>query len=231
MKRFFKTICAVGLMCAVSMLAACGGGNADSKYEGKWISVAGSALGVTLTGDEISGFGLDLQSGGKATMELDGETHKIRWSNEGETITLKVDGEDVVGKAGGDTIEFDDMLGMGMKLTFAKEGSEAAKPENNMAENDKKMLGSWQSVKVTDILGDPVDNMKDNSLAMEFGADHKAKVTLNGTDMGTYNWSMLGEWGSLDDDSVSISWDIKGENLEVNYSVDEDYFVFTCSKK
>lgn len=45
------------------MLAACGGnGRADEKYCGKWISVAGEALGMTLSGEDIEGSVLSLKA-------------------------------------------------------------------------------------------------------------------------------------------------------------------------
>ena len=53
MKKYFNFTYAIVLLCAVFMLSACGGsGKADAEYEGKYISVAGEAMGMTLTGEE-----------------------------------------------------------------------------------------------------------------------------------------------------------------------------------
>lgn len=72
-------------------------------------------------------------------MKISGESHNIKWSSEESTVTLKIDGVDVVGEVGEDTLTFEGFLeeeiGMSMDLTFAKEGSDAAKPENYLPEN------------------------------------------------------------------------------------------------
>lgn len=234
MKKYLKLMGLIGLLCAVMVMSACGGsgGRADAQYEGKWISVAGEAMGMTLTGDDISGFALELQSGGKAVMTVEGDSQKVKWTNDDSNITIKVGSTEMVGALGEDTIVFDDMLGMGMKLTFAKEGSDAAKPENNLPEADQKMVGTWQSHTVTDVLGDPVEGLNGDELKMVFAPDHTVQVFVDDTDCGTTKWSLLGDdWGSVDDDSVSISWDITEEGIEVNYSDDEDYYIFSCTKQ
>lgn len=233
MKRYSKLMGFISLMLMICVLAACesSGGRADEKYEGKWISVAGEALGMTLTGEDISGFGLELQSGGKAKMTIDGEAENVKWTNDDENITIKVSGVDVVGKLGEDTIVFDNMLNMGMKLTFAKEGSEAAKPENNLPEADKKMIGTWQSHTVTDVLGDPIEGFNGDELKMVFSADHTVQVYIDGQDCGITKWSLLGDdWGSVDDENVNINWNITDEGIKVNYS-DDDYYTFLCTKQ
>ena len=207
MKKYLSFVCLIGVLCAVLMLAACGGsGNAGSEYEGKYISVAGESMGITLTGEDISGFALELKSGGKGTMTVDGDSDSITWTNDGEKITVNLDGVEMVGTIGKDTLIFDNVLNMGLKLTFAKEGSEAAKPENNLPENDKKLIGTWQSNTVTDVLGDPVEGLSGDELKMEFAADHTVKVAFDGNDLGSHKWSLLGDWGSIEGEGLSISW-------------------------
>ena len=232
MKKYLKATCVIGLLCIVCMVSACGGGGrADAKYEGKYISVAGEAIGMTLNGEDISGFGLELKSGGKGTMTVYDESETIKWTNDDNNITINLSGTDMVGTIGEDTIVFDNMLDMGIKLTFAKEGSEAAKPENTLPEADKKMLGIWQSNTVTDILGDPIEEFSGDELKMEFAADHTVKVTFKGEDLGSYKWSLLGNWGNLNDDELKINWDNTDNGIEVNYSTADDYFVFNCTKQ
>lgn len=117
----------IAMMIAVTVLVGCGGsdGGEATGYEGKYVSVSGEMMGMTLTGDDISGWAIELDNGGKGKMEIDGDTGNIKWSLEGETITVNVDGEEMTGKLEGDNLIFDDILGMGMKLTFAKEGTTA----------------------------------------------------------------------------------------------------------
>ena len=108
-------------MVTVTMLAGCGDGVATG-YEGKYISVAGEMMGMELTGEDIAGWSIELNNGGKGKMEIGGDAGSIKWSLEGETITVNVDGEEMTGAFEDDKLVFDDVLGSGMKLTFAKEG-------------------------------------------------------------------------------------------------------------
>ena len=212
-------------------LVSCGGGPADEKFVGKWISVAGESLGITLTGEDIDGFELNLESGGKGTMVIDEDEGKIKWTNDETTLTITVDGEEMVATIGEDTLVFDDMLGMGMKITFALEGSDAANPENYLPEEVKSMIGTWNSYNVTDVLGDDASaEISPEALKLTFKADYTVDVEYNGESIPGQTWSMLGDWGSLDDSDYSISWDVVGEEIEVTYSYGEDYFIFSCKK-
>ncbi len=234
MKKFTKIM---GLMVAaimmVSMLAACGGGgNADAKYEGKYTAVAGEMLGMALTGEEIAGFDVELKAKGKGTFTIEGDSASIKWTNDETNITIKLQGEELVGEIGQDTIKFVDMLGMGMDITFAKEGSDAAKPENYYPEEEKKLIGTWKSNAVADILGDDMSaEIAPDGLTVEFKGDKNAVVTLNGEEIGTYPWSMYAGFGSFDDEDSSHTWEYVGEDLEFTYSDGDDYYIFTCSKQ
>lgn len=229
-----KTICIILAAVLIFSFAACGGGGssvrADSDLFGKYIAVSGEMWGITLSGDELGGFSFDLQSGGKGTMEIDGDKSNINWENDDTSITVTVEKEKLVGTRGQDTIKFENMLDMGMDLTFAKEGTDAANPDNYLPENDKFMLGSWQSAEVTDIFGDPVD-MDPEAMVLEFTSDHRVNVVFNGDEVGTFDWSLLGDWGSLDNaDDVNLSWDILEDSIEVSYTPDDEYYLFTCYK-
>ncbi|MBM6809203.1 hypothetical protein [Faecalicoccus pleomorphus] len=231
MKKIYNYLFLIGLMCTALFLSGCGSSsNADSEYEGKYVSVSGESMGITLTGDDISGFSLELKSGGKGTMTIYEDSESITWENDDKNLKITLSGTDIEGTIGEDTITFENMLDMGMDLTFAKEGTEAAKPENNLPEQDKNMIGVWQSTSVTDVLGDPIEGMSGDELKMEFAADHTVNITFKGEDLGSHKWSLLGDWGSLDDD-LSISWDIYEDGIEVDYSTDQDYYIFYCTKQ
>ena len=231
MKKYFNFIFITGLICTLFMLTACGGDKVDTKYEGKYISVSGEAMGVTLSGEDISGFGLELKGDGKGTMTIYDESESIKWKNDDKKIIIDISGTELVGEIGEDTITFKNMLDMGMDITYAKEGSEAAKPENYLPEADKKMIGLWQSNTVTDVLGDPIEGLSGSELTMNFAADHTVTVKFNGQDLGSHKWSLLGDWGSLNDDELDISWSINDDSIEVDYSTSDDYYVFNCTKQ
>lgn len=232
MKKLFRLSMFAGLMLSICMLTACGGGNADSAYVGKWVSVAGEAMGVTLTGDDISGFAFDLQDGGKAVFTVEGESENVKWKTEGNVITITENGIEMTGTLENDTMVFENKLDMGVDLTFAKEGTDAAKPENYLPEAEKNMIGTWQSENVTDVLGDPVDTYASDALKLEFSGDHTMNITLDGETVSGKKWSLLGDdWGNVDDESVNMNWDINEEGIDVNYTIDGEYYVFHCVKK
>ena len=230
----------VAIMVSVVMLmslAACGGGgNADSKYEGNYISVAGEAMGMTMTGDDIAGFSLNLKSGGKGTITVEGESHNIRWSNEGDTITVKVSGEELVAAYEDGALRFSDFLGMGMNLVLALEGSPAADPSLYLSAEDQAMVGNWTSHTVTDVLGDDASaEISPTALSLELYPDHTGTGALNGEDLKLqdYTWSGLGNWACFDDAEgcVISSWETNDDGeLEVTYDDGDNYWIFICSK-
>lgn len=227
MKKFIAFILA-GIM-GLSVVS-CGGGRADDKYVGEWISVAGTALGMTLTGDDISGFAFDLKAGGKGTMTVEGEKAKLKWTNDDAAITIKVQGEELVATIKEDTFVLENIFDTGMDVTFAKKGSEAANPENFLAENEKNMIGTWASNKVTNVLGDDVSGaVAPDALKMTFKGDHTVDIEFRGEKLETQTWSMLDSWGSLSDSEYDFTWDLEGEELKVTYN-GEEYWIFTCSK-
>lgn len=228
MKKFI-TIILAGIM--VLSLAACGGGGrADEAYVGEWVSVAGTAMGMTLTGDDISGFAINLKSGGKGTMTVEGEEGKVKWTNDDTTLTMKVQGEELVATIGDGTLIIENMMNSGMDVTFAKKGSDAANPENFLSDNEKQMIGTWSSHTVTDVLGDDVSGaVAPDALKMTFKGDHTVDIEFRGEKIEAQSWSMLDEWGSLADSEYDFSWDLEGEELKVTYN-GEEYWIFTCSK-
>lgn len=231
--RFSGLWLAVMLFVSVVLAGCSGGGSgvrADAELEGHYIAVVGEMMGIALVGDDLSGFSFDLESGGKGKIAVDGESHGIKWQNDDSTVTITVDKTDIVGTRTTDAFTVENMLDMGMNLTFAKEGSEAAKPDAYLPEKDKFMLGDWQSDSVGDVLGNPVEGMADDALQMTFTGDYQVKVTLSGEDKGTYKWSNLSSWGNVDDESFKLSWDIQEDGLEVTYNNAEGYYVFHCPK-
>ena len=153
-----KTILTFTTVMFCLLMTACGtaSGRADEALVGKYIPVKGTALGVTLSGDDMGGLTIELKSGGKAEIEVYGSTGSGKWVNDDTTLTLTVDNTDMVGKLGKDTIIFEGFLkeqvGHSMDVTFAKEGTDAAKPENFLPEEEKSLLGDWEGVSVTDVM-------------------------------------------------------------------------------
>ena len=214
MKKFLSVFITMILCLSIT---ACSGssGKVDEALVGKYVCVTGTMLGVTMSGDEVSDFSLDLQSDGKATMEISGESHNLKWSSDDSTLTLKIDGEKITGELGEDTVTFKDFLkeqlGTSMDLTFAKEGTDAAKPENYLPEEEKALIGDWVSVSVTDVLGnDASEEVDPTALAATFDGEHSATISFMGEKIGSSKWSLFAESVLFDDefnDGVSLNGD------------------------
>ena len=96
---------------------------------------------MSLSGDDMSGFTLELKSGRKAIMEVNGESSEGKWINDDTTVAI--DKTDMVGTK--DTLVFEgvlkELVGISMALKYAKEGTDAAKPENFIQEEERTLLG------------------------------------------------------------------------------------------
>ena len=150
MKRVISLVLALFLTVSLS---ACGSsGRADEALVGKYLAVTGTSMGMTLSGADMSGFILELKSGGKVTMTIDGTSADGKWVNDDKTITLTIEKTDMVGKLDKDTITFEsilkEMIGTSMDVKFAKEGTDAAKPENFLPEEERALLGDWVGASV-----------------------------------------------------------------------------------
>jgi len=124
MKRFCLLVFLIVAACA---LVGCGTTKADSPHIGTWEATAVAMEGLELPlGDALpGGFILELKSGGVYTMTSDGETGEGTWSGEGNDIVLDVveeGSEDftIKGVVDGDTLTFDDFMGMQFDLIFKR---------------------------------------------------------------------------------------------------------------
>ena len=59
------------------------------------------------------------------------------------SLLLSIEGEEMVGTIGEDIISFDDMLEMGVKVIFAKDGTEAMDPALYLTEEENAVIGEW----------------------------------------------------------------------------------------
>ncbi len=215
----------------VAVITKTGG---DSSLIGKYIPIIGEMSGVALVGDDLDGFSIELSKGGKGTITAEGETSKLKWKEDGSTLIIRADGEEMTAQIEDGCLIFDDLFGMGMKFTFAKEGSDAADPSLYLPEAEKYLLGDWQSTEVTDILGDPVDPsvLKSDDLFITFRGDHTADVTVEGKEYKDVRWNNLDNYGALESDDLNISWepDESRDGLRIDYVKDGDYYTFFCPK-
>ena len=220
----------VAALLVVALLAGCGGGEVTG-HEGKYLSVAGEMMGISMTGEDMEGWEIELKAGGKGKMMVDGTSAGIKWSLDGSDITIKVQGEEMKGTLENDVIVIDDVLGMGMKITFAKEGSEAASdPSLGLSEDEKKVVGEWKSDAVTDVSDEDASGEIDpGALTMNLKADKTAEITYKGEDMGELNWSFALGTGSIEDFDLTFEISDDG-SMEATYFQGDDYYNFHLVK-
>ena len=95
----------------------------------------------------------------------------------------------MVGTIGKDIISFDDMLEMGVKVIFAKDGTDAMDPSLYLTEEESAVIGKWASESVEELLGDGpqtsmegVDNIND-ALRLDFKNDRNVTVIYKGEEI------------------------------------------------
>ena len=82
----------IALLLALAMvlsLAACGGGAEEDPNAGMYHGVSATVMGFTMPMSEVyeNETWVELKSGGKGTMMLDGDDFSMKWTLEGETFT------------------------------------------------------------------------------------------------------------------------------------------------
>ena len=139
----------LALLLTLAMLfsmAACGGGEGDPNA-GKYIGVTAAVGGFSMSMSDIyeGETWIELQSGGKGTIMLDGDDFKIKWSVEGDEFTLTVQGVDSVGTLSGGDIVID-LMDMGCVMTFEKVGGSIADKVGNMTTYHD--AGYWELIRI-----------------------------------------------------------------------------------
>ena len=126
------------LLVFVLLLGLAGCGSAEpSALDGKWLAMGAEVMGLQMPVEDLMGgdFYFEIQGQGKQTIHVQDKSEKNTWSLEGDQFTLNIRGADpCVGTLNGDVIIFENMLGTGATMIFAREGTEACDPAlyNNM---------------------------------------------------------------------------------------------------
>ena len=189
-----------GLVLIISMivLTGCGGsGETGEKnpYEGKWVAVSAQMMGMSVSIDEVFGgdFEFEVKNGGKVSFSAGDTTGNGKWSVEDDQFILSIEGEEIVGIIGKDIISFDNMLEMGVKVIFAKDGTDAMDPALYLTEEENAVIGEWAAESVEELLGvrdlrtsmEGVDNIND-ALRLDFKSDRNVTVIIKG-EIGTFH--------------------------------------------
>ncbi|MDL2294506.1 DUF5640 domain-containing protein [Ruminococcaceae bacterium OttesenSCG-928-D13] len=213
-----KTASILLVLVLVIGLAACGGGKSDDPNVGNWNAVSATMLGIEMEVDDLfeSGVTLEIKANGKFTLNVDGEKGSGKWEYAGSTIKMTASGVEMTGTIENGTLTLNNLLDMGMDITFEKEGGYTggvAAPAATGAAGD---AGYY----VVDTLTDG-DTTIEREQLLELGLDWYILLNEDGTAQVDFDDVMPGTWkeGTIDlGDAGVLDYAIKGDvmTLEID---------------
>ena len=201
----------VALMLTIVLLlslSACTGGEPDPN-EGKYQAVSAKAMGVTMDVAEVypGETWVELKSGGKGTVMLDGDDFPMKWTLEGDAITITIEDVDSVGKLADGVITMD-MMGMGLEMTFLKEGAQMPAPE--VTYND---AGYWEIIRMESEDPESAISEEDMAFAKSVGVLMYMELNADGTGALIMEDEMPLTWS---DGAITLT----EENMTVSYALE-----------
>ena len=189
-------------------LAACGGGEPDPNA-GKYQGISAKAFGLTMDMSEVypGETWVELKSGGKGTVMLDGDDFPMKWTLDGEAITITIDGVDSVGRLADGVITVD-LMDMGVEMTFLKEGAEMPAPEVTYHD-----AGYWEIVRMES--EDPASAISEEDMAFVKSVGVLMYMELNADGTGAL----------IMEDEMPLTWtdgaiSFTEENMTVSYTLE-----------
>ena len=214
-----KRLLAILLILAMLLsLTACGGSAEEDPNAGKYIGISAAVGGFSMPMSDIySGeTWIELKSGGKGTIMLDGDDFKIKWSLEGEEFTLTVQGVDSVGTLSGGDIVID-LMDMGCVMTFEKEGGSITDKLGDMAApaityND---AGYWDLIRIDGATEEDSVSEEDLTMLRELGMYMYLELLPDGTGV------------LFIDEEVPVTWqdgtvNFTEDNRSISYTLEDD---------
>ena len=224
MKKIFALLLALAMLLT---LAACGEKEADP-HAGKYEGIYAKAFGMTMPMPEVyeGETWIELKSGGRGTICLDGDQFGLKWSLAGSDITITFDGVDSVGTLENGMIVID-LMDMGMELTFLKEGAEMPEPE--ATHNDS---GYWDIVRLDSEDPDSCVSEEDMVYAKAYGTFAYLDLLEDGTGTLYLNEEFPITWqdGTLTDEP-GLVWNYTIEGDELHLTIETNTFVFRKGEK
>lgn len=201
----------VALMLTIVLLlslSACTGGEPDPN-EGKYQAVSAKAMGVTMDVAEVypGETWVELKSGGKGTVMLDGDDFPMKWTLDGEAITITIDGVDSVGSLA-DGVLTVDLMEMGVEMTFLKEGAEMPAPEVTYQD-----AGYWEIVRMESEDPESAISKEDMAFVKSVGVQMYMELNADGTGALFMEDEMPLTWA---DGAISFT----EENMTVSYTLE-----------
>lgn len=209
-------------------LAACGSGEPDPNA-GKYQGISAKALGMTMDMSEVypGETWVELKSGGKGTVMLDGDDFPMKWTLDGEAITITIEDVDSVGKLADGVITVD-LMDMGVEMTFLKEGAEMPEPE--AAYND---AGYWEIVRMESEDPESAISEEDMAFVKSVGALMYMELNADGTGALIMEDEMPLTWTdgaiSFTEENMTVSYIL--ENGEMKLDMIETVIVLRKGEK
>lgn len=213
MKKLFAILLTLAMLLS---LAACGGETAEDPNAGKYMGTTAKAFGMTMEMAEIypGETWLELKSGGKGTIMLDGDSFSAKWTLAGDTFTLTIDGEDSVGALKNGVIVLD-LMNLGVEMTFVKEGMEA--PVAAATYND---AGYWEVVRVESEDPDSVITEEDMVIVKAAGVMMYLELKEDGTGVLFMDEAMPITWQdgavTFTEDAMTVSYTVENGELALD---------------
>lgn len=220
MKRILAILLTLTMLLS---LAACGGSAEEDPNAGKYLGTTAKAMGMTMEMSEVypGETWVELKSGGKGTIMLDGDDFPMKWALEGEAITITIDGVDSVGTLADGVITMD-LMNMGVEMTFLKEGAEM--PVAAATYDD---AGYWEVVRVESEDPESAISEEDMEIVKAAGVLMYMELNADGTGIMFIEEEMPVTWQdgtiTFTDDAMSVSYVV--ENGELSLDMFEAVFV------
>ena len=205
MKKIIAILLSIAMLLS---LAACGGGEPDPNA-GKYQGISAKALGMTMDMSEVypGETWVELKSGGKGTVMLDGDEFPMKWTLDGEAITITIDGVDSVGSLA-DGVLTVDLMEMGVEMTFLKEGAEMPAPEVTYQD-----AGYWEIVRMESEDPESAISEEDMAFVKSVGVQMYMELNADGTGALFMEDEMPLTWA---DGAISFT----EENMTVSYTLE-----------
>ena len=211
-----KKIIALLLTLAMLLsLAACGGSAEEDPNAGKYIGISAAVGGFSMPMSDIypGETWIELKSGGKGDIMLDGDSYSLKWTLEGETFTLTLEGVDSVGTMSNGAIVID-LMDMGCVMTFQKEGSESVQQEAAASYND---AGYYDLIRIDGATEEDSVSEEDMALVKSMGMYMYLELLPDGTGTFFMEEEMAVTWvdGTVNftEDNMSISYTLENGEL------------------
>ena len=225
----------IALLLALAMLlslAACGGSAEEDPNAGKYIGISAAVGGFSMPMSDVyeGETWLELKSGGRGTIMLGGDDFSIKWSVQGEEITISVQGENSIGTLKNGVVVVD-LMDMGCVMTFQKEGTEPAEDEAPAASyND---AGYYDLIRIDGATEEESVSEEDMALVRSMGMYMYLELLPDGTGSFFMEEEMAVTWvdGTVNftDDNMSIHYTLENGNLVLDML--ESVLVFRKSEK